>query len=231
MWVTFVGLFFGLRIDRSWADIPFRQTYLKFVLFRLAAPVLLIILGIVIGIHFPSYLSVYSRRPNVPVPLLPRSLPPPPLSLIPPTDSLPLPRDPIPNVVHYVYGLAPDPQPDFPYFAYLSMRSAMMVLKPEKIMFHCLHEPRGYWWDRVKNWEGWVDDQGDQKGMLEVVPARDVTHVGKDKRPVVHVSVPGMGIIGQTTDPLTLLGFSVCPQGRHHPPRSPAGTWRNLPGH
>lgn len=145
-------------------------------------------LGVVIGCHFPAFLSVYTRRPEGHVSLLPRTLPPPPQSLVPPVDSLPRPSEPIPNLVHYVYGLAPDPQPDFPYFAYLSMRSSMLVLRPEKVMFHCVHEPKGYWWDRVKNWEGWVDENGEQKGLLEVVPAREVTHVGKDSHPVVHVS-------------------------------------------
>lgn len=138
--------------------------------------------------QYPSYLSVYSRRPSITPALLPRSLPPPPDSLIPPISSLPKPQEPIPNIVHYVYGLAPGPQPDFPYFAYLSMRSAMMTLKPERVMFHCLTEPHGYWWDRVMNWEGWSDENGLKRGMVEVVPARDVTHIGKENRPVVHVS-------------------------------------------
>jgi hypothetical protein len=91
--------------------------------------------------------------------------------------------------VHYVYGLATDAQPDFPYFAYLAMRSALMVLKPERVLFHCVNEPRGYWWDRVKGWEGWTDDNGVVRGKLEVLRARDVQYVGKSRRPVHHVSV------------------------------------------
>ncbi|RSH82224.1 hypothetical protein EHS25_005934 [Saitozyma podzolica] len=163
-----------------------QQSYLRGLVSRLFPYALLLTLGIVVGMQYPSYLSVYSRRPSTTPALLPRSLPPPPDSLIPPISSLPKPQEPIPNIVHYVYGLAPGPQPDFPYFAYLSMRSAMMTLKPERVMFHCLTEPHGYWWDRVMNWEGWSDENGLKRGMVEVVPARDVTHIGKENRPVVH---------------------------------------------
>jgi hypothetical protein len=70
------------------------------------------------------------------------------------------------------------------------MRSAMTVLKPEKVMFHCRYEPTGYWWDQVLNWEGWIDENedGKRKGLVEVVPAREVEYVGAGKRPVKHVS-------------------------------------------
>lgn len=89
-------------------------------------------------------------------------------------------------MVHYVYGLADD-QPDFPYFAYLAMRSALVSLKPDVVYFHCINEPKGYWWERVKDWEGWIDDQGRRRGMMEIKRARDVQWVGSSKRPVVHV--------------------------------------------
>ena len=101
---------------------------------------------------------------------------------------LPEPLAPVPNIVHYVYGLDTGPQPDFPYFAYLAMRSALISLKPERVLFHCIREPHGYWWDRVKDWEGWTDEDGKQRGMVEVQRARDVTHIGSTKRPVHHVS-------------------------------------------
>lgn len=64
-----------------------------------------------------------------------------------------------------------------------------MNLKPDKVLFHCVHEPTGYWWDRVKGWEGWIDENGKTKGLVEVVAARDVEWVGLARRPVVHVSV------------------------------------------
>ena len=55
----------------------------------------------------------------------------------------------VPNAVHYVYGLKPlgeGEQPDeFPYYAYLAMRSALINLKPEK-MFLLVYSPV---WNRV----------------------------------------------------------------------------------
>lgn len=146
--------------------------------------------------HYPFFLSVYTRRPDHDlVSLLPKRLPPLPLSLEPPVAGLPAPEPEIPNIVHYVYGLKPPSGPDargpeFPYFAYIGMRSAMTVLKPEKVIFHCRYEPTGYWWDQVLNWEGWIDENqdGKRKGLVEVVPAREVEYVGAGKRPVKHVS-------------------------------------------
>jgi hypothetical protein len=43
----------------------------------------------------------------------------------------------IPNSVHYVYGLKPPKEGEepgnFPYYAYLAMRSAILRLEPEKV--------------------------------------------------------------------------------------------------
>jgi len=159
------------------------------LIIRLLPSALLIGIGIFIGTNYPSFLSVYTRRPAELPSYLPISLPPPPVSLEPPTLNLPLPLDPIPNIVHYVYGLdTSDVQPNFPYFAYLAMRSAMMTLSPEKVMFHCIREPQGYWWDRVRDWEGWFDEDDVQRGLVEVHRARDVTWIGQNKRPIHHVS-------------------------------------------
>jgi hypothetical protein len=152
--------------------------------------------GLLLGMHYPFFLSVYTRRPTYDlVSLLPTRLPPLPVSMVPPIAGLPDPQPEIPNIVHYVYGLKPpsgssQEGPEFPYFAYIGMRSAMTVLKPEKIMFHCRYEPTGYWWDQVLNWEGWIDEKegGKRKGLVEVMPVRDVEHVGTEKRPVTHVS-------------------------------------------
>lgn len=152
--------------------------------------------GLLLGMHYPFFLSVYTRRPDQDlVSLLPKRLPPLPLSLEPPVGGLPNPEPEIPNIVHYVYGLKPpsgaaQDGPEFPYFAYIGMRSAMTVLKPDKVMFHCRYEPTGYWWDQVLNWEGWIDERegGKRKGLVEVVTAREVEFVGTERRPVKHVS-------------------------------------------
>ncbi|WVR07184.1 hypothetical protein IAU60_004225 [Kwoniella sp. DSM 27419] len=160
--------------------------YYKSLLLRYLPSALLLAIGIAIGANHPLYLSVYSRRPATPSSLLPPALPPAPPMSASLLASLPPPQEPIPNIVHYVYGLASEPQPDFPYFAYLAMRSALVSLKPDEVWFHCIHEPQGYWWDRVKDWEGWYDGAGEKKGMMRVLKARDVQWVGRDRRPVIH---------------------------------------------
>ncbi|KAK8864262.1 hypothetical protein IAR55_001508 [Kwoniella newhampshirensis] len=166
------------------------HSFIRSTLLHYLPSTLILGIGIIIGSNFPLYLSIYTRRPSSTFSLLPPSLPAPPspstFSLIF-SSGLPPPKEPIPNIVHYVYGLASEPQPDFPYFAYLAMRSAMTVLRPDRVLFHCIHEPKGYWWDRVKAWEGWDDDEtGMKKGSLEVVKARDVQWIGSDRRPVRH---------------------------------------------
>ncbi|KAL7421719.1 hypothetical protein Q5752_003490 [Cryptotrichosporon argae] len=115
---------------------------------RLLPALVALALGLLIGMHYPLYLSVLNRRPQTIVSLLPPTLVPVPPSLVPPVSSLPLPPEPVPNIVHYVFGLDPDDR-EFPYYAYLAMRSAMAVLKPDRVLFHCRHEPGGYWWSRV----------------------------------------------------------------------------------
>ncbi|WRT66215.1 uncharacterized protein IL334_003168 [Kwoniella shivajii] len=170
------------------------QSYYRSIATRFLPSLLLIGIGIVIGINHPLYLSIYSRRPLSINSILPSSLPPSPPP-IPSSSSLsilshlPKPEEPIPNIVHYVYGLANEPQqtqPDFPYFAYLAMRSAMITLKPEQIWFHCIHEPKGYWWDRITKSEGWINEYGKIQGTVKIIKARDVEWIGSDKRPVTH---------------------------------------------
>ena len=69
-----------------------------------------------------------------------------------------------------------------------------MTLKPDRILFHCHEEPQGYWWDRVRGWEGWEDGDGETKGLVEVLPARDVEWIGKDRHPVKHVSTSTLSL-------------------------------------
>lgn len=187
---------YQLNFDRIYLTWNSAQRYLPPVVRSLLMAVCLFTSGVLLGMHYPFFLSVYTRRPRDElVSLLPTRLPPPPLGLKPPIASLPDPNTEIPNIVHYVYGLKPPSGgyqrgPEFPYFAYIGMRSAMTVLKPEKIMFHCQYEPTGYWWEQVLNWEGWIDEEdgGARKGMVQVVPAREVEFIGEEKRPVKHVS-------------------------------------------
>lgn len=131
-------------------------------------------LALTIGLLLGHLTAPTHRIEPLHAPLLPRTLPPPTdanLSSISP--SLPPRRTPGPSTLHYVYGL--DERLELPYFAYLAIRSALAVLKPEKVLFHCVFEPRGVWWDRLRD-------------NVEVVPARNVTTVGRYDAAVVHVS-------------------------------------------
>ena len=76
----------------------------------------------------------------------------------------------IPNIIHFVYGLAPNfgwdayermdrqrnimvksPKADaFDILKYLAVKSAHDVNKPDKIYFWYQHEPHGEWWDKAK---------------------------------------------------------------------------------
>jgi hypothetical protein len=149
--------------------------------------------GTIIGTHYPTWINIYSRRPALnPISLLPPRLTSPVPSLDSSFPFLPPAREEIPNIVHYVYGLDTAHDEDFPYYAYLGMRSALLSLKPERILFHCLKEPRGYWWNQVKEW-GLDEEDGQEEGdriggLVEVVMTRDPTWVGKDRRPVSSVS-------------------------------------------
>lgn len=59
-----------------------------------------------------------------------------------------------------------------------------MNLKPKEIWMHCLHEPQGWWWDEIKQWEN-----KDGTKVLRVEKARDVLHVGSKEKVVSHVSL------------------------------------------
>jgi hypothetical protein len=56
----------------------------------------------------------------------------------------------IPNIIHFVFGLKPQKE-EFLFVYYLSVLSAYLVNKPEKIYFYYHFEPHGVWWERLKN--------------------------------------------------------------------------------
>jgi len=81
----------------------------------------------------------------------PPTLPLPTLDLQLPNDfQLPRPvyPDVVPNIVHYVYSLAGDAR-EIQYFQYLAVRSALLTLKPDLILFHHARgfPPHGPYWD------------------------------------------------------------------------------------
>lgn len=55
----------------------------------------------------------------------------------------------VPNVFHFVFGLRPQTEP-FHLMHYLCLASCIGVNKPDKVMFHCQHEPWGEYWERIR---------------------------------------------------------------------------------
>jgi hypothetical protein len=55
----------------------------------------------------------------------------------------------IPRIFHFVFGLRPQDEP-FHLLHYLCLESCRQVNRPEAIHFHCLNEPWGRWWDRIR---------------------------------------------------------------------------------
>ena len=71
----------------------------------------------------------------------------------------------IPRRFHFVFGLKPQTEP-FHLAHYLCLESCRRVNRPERIDFHCHHEPHGEWWERARGLvhlrhielESWVRD-------------------------------------------------------------------------
>jgi hypothetical protein len=55
----------------------------------------------------------------------------------------------VPNLVHFVFGLAPQTEP-FHLIHYLAIESCRRVLGPEQILFHHGELPYGVYWDLVR---------------------------------------------------------------------------------
>jgi hypothetical protein len=53
---------------------------------------------------------------------------------------------PIPNIVHFVWGLKDRPEP-FHLVHYLCLESCRRVLRPERVVVHCRHLPLGPYWE------------------------------------------------------------------------------------
>ena len=55
----------------------------------------------------------------------------------------------IPNVFHFVFGLRPQTEP-FHLMHYLCLASCIAVNRPDRVYFHCQHQPWGPFWDIVR---------------------------------------------------------------------------------
>ena len=57
----------------------------------------------------------------------------------------------VPNILHFVFGMAPDfGGKPFSLAHYLSVRSAVELNHPSAAYFHFEYEPSGEWWERAK---------------------------------------------------------------------------------
>ena len=57
----------------------------------------------------------------------------------------------IPNILHFVFGMAPDfGGKPFSLVHYLSVKSAVELNKPSTAYFHFQYEPAGEWWEKAK---------------------------------------------------------------------------------
>jgi len=57
----------------------------------------------------------------------------------------------IPNILHFVFGMAPDfGGKPFSLVHYLSVKSAVELNKPASAIFHFQYEPKGEWWQKAK---------------------------------------------------------------------------------
>ncbi len=57
----------------------------------------------------------------------------------------------IPNILHFVFGMAPDfGGKPFSLVHYLSVKSAVDINKPSTAFFHYQYEPQGEWWEKAK---------------------------------------------------------------------------------
>jgi len=55
----------------------------------------------------------------------------------------------IPNILHFIFGLQETTE-DFWFSFYLSVLSAYIVNKPDAIYFYYHYEPKGPWWEKLK---------------------------------------------------------------------------------
>lgn len=54
----------------------------------------------------------------------------------------------VPNIVHFIW-FAKDDQREMLFLNFISIYSAYKIQKPDVIMFHCNHLPRGLWWNEL----------------------------------------------------------------------------------
>ena len=66
-----------------------------------------------------------------------------------PLVSKPQPERVIPKIIHFIYGLLPNPQ--FKFMHQVAILSAKRVYRDYRIWFHCSYQPYGEHWDSIKD--------------------------------------------------------------------------------
>ncbi|SGY90002.1 BQ5605_C039g11783 [Microbotryum silenes-dioicae] len=90
----------------------------------------------------------------------------------------PTPSRQVPPYVHYIYGLSPTfGGKPFSFLQYLCFTSSLHVIEPERIYFHYVYEPSGWWW------ETWKEEVASRNKTTEfiMVKQRDVVEVFGNK--------------------------------------------------
>ncbi|KAJ9096815.1 hypothetical protein QFC21_005086 [Naganishia friedmannii] len=153
------GLTGGRNIRSLLTRNPSRSSVLIAILIGIA-----FLLGRYTGLSLHSHPSIYPAPPFLIPPSKFDPITPEQLLALSPISTnrslYPAPMPPtkrghvVPNVLHYVYGLKDTARTDgkgdeFPYYAYLAIRSALVNIKPEKAYFHYHNIPTGVWWDEL----------------------------------------------------------------------------------
>ncbi|CAG8811340.1 4240_t:CDS:1, partial [Racocetra persica] len=82
----------------------------------------------------------------------------------------------VPKILHYVYVNEDQEYLPFTFTRWLAMTSAIETIKPEKTYFHCIYEPKSYWYQLIKP-------------KLTVMPTRIVTEIfGNPVKVIQHKS-------------------------------------------
>jgi hypothetical protein len=76
----------------------------------------------------------------------------------------------IPNIIHFIFGLKNQTE-EFSFIYFISILSAYLVNKPDKIYFYYHYEPFGKYWEKIKN-------------FIELVKVELPTHIGTKK--IIH---------------------------------------------
>ena len=99
----------------------------------------------------------------------PSKLPAPPN---PPPEYTITPQRKIPPIIHYIFGMTKDfGGKPFSFVQFVTINSAISNIKPDKIIFWYIHEPQGWWYNKIQEYAA-------KKGVMwESKVAREVDEI------------------------------------------------------